>query len=170
MDLRVEIIPPSNIIEDYPPTLNVEEIPAYLSQKKMANIHYDKPLDNKIILTSDTIVLLDGTPLGKPQDEMQARQMLSDLSGKQHSVISACCLKSTNGIQTISDKTLVWFAPLAEKEINYYVLRYQPFDKAGSYGIQEWIGLIGVERIEGSFYNVMGLPCHKLHRAIRNLI
>ncbi|MDR0790477.1 MAG: Maf family nucleotide pyrophosphatase [Bacteroidales bacterium] len=170
MDFRLETISPSDSNEDYPADLPFEQIPIYLAQKKMHSLHYQKPLHNKVLLTADTIVFLNGKPLGKPQNESQARQMLNDLSDNEHLVITGCCLKTDKAEYSFSDRSLVAFAPLTEEEISYYISKHRPFDKAGSYGIQDWIGLTGIERIEGSYYNVMGLPCQKVYQTIRNMV
>ena len=170
MNFHLETVSSAVDNEDYPDDLSFEQIPIYLAQKKMRALHYEKPLQNKVLLTADTVVFLNGQPLGKPQNENQARQMLNELSANEHSVITGCCLKTDKEEQSFSDLSLVTFSPLKEEEISYYISKYQPLDKAGSYGIQDWIGLIGIERIEGSYYNVMGLPCHKVYRTIQNMV
>ena len=147
LDYEVRTLP--GIDESYPDTLQGEEIPVYISSKK-ASAYLDALKDNELLITADTIVWLDGRVLGKPADEDEARQMLRDLSGKTHQVITG-----------------VTFASLTEEEISYYVTHYHPMDKAGSYGVQEWIGFIGVERIEGSYFNVMGLPVQRLYRELK---
>ena len=119
-----------------------------------------------LLITSDTIVWLDNKALGKPKDTKDAFRILQALSGKKHQVITSVSLKGTNFQTIFNDTTNVYFKELTVDEINYYIENHQPFDKAGSYGIQEWIGFIGIERIEGSYYNVMGLPVQKLYKEL----
>ena len=154
------------IDESYPDTLQGEEIPVYISSKK-ASAYLDTLKDNELLITADTIVWLDGRVLGKPADEKEACQMLRDLSGKNHQVITGVTLATTTFQKSFASVSQVTFAPLSEEEISYYVNHYHPMDKAGSYGVQEWIGFIGVERIEGSYFNVMGLPVQRLYRELK---
>ncbi len=142
--------------------LEKEEIAMYLADKKAQAYKYLLK-DNRIIIAADTIVWLDGEVLGKPRDKEEAIDMLKKLSGKKHSVITGISLKSEKKQHNFFCLTDVWFNKLSDKEINFYVDKYKPFDKAGAYGIQEWIGLIAVERIEGSYFNVVGLPVQKLY-------
>jgi septum formation protein len=121
-----------------------------------------------LVITADTIVAVDNMILGKPQDDADAFQMLRTLSGRSHLVVTGVCLRSKNNMRSFSAITKVKFKELTDYEINYYIDNYQPFDKAGAYGIQEWIGKIGVEYIEGSFYNVMGLPMQQLYEELCN--
>lgn len=125
--------------------------------------------DNQILVTADTVVLLDGKLLAKPADADEARIMLSALSGQTHQVITGVCLRTPDQQVSFSDTTEVVFKKLLPEEIDYYISVHQPFDKAGSYGVQEYIGYIGVERLSGSFYNVMGLPMHRLYEELRKL-
>lgn len=156
------IIEKIKIDEDYPKDLIAEEIPQYLAEKKANS--YNKPLlDKQILIACDTVVIVEDKILGKPKDFLMAQQMLSSLSNKWHKVVSGCCIKTKDKNLSFKEKTLVKFKRLSEEEINYYINKYSPFDKAGSYGIQEWIGEIGIERIEGDFYNVMGLPTQRLY-------
>lgn len=151
-----------NFDENYPNSLEKEEITMYLSDKKsFAYKHLIK--ENRVLITADTIVWVDGTVLGKPKNKSEAVEMLNILSGKNHSVITGITLKTTTKHHTFFCLTEVWFKNLSNKEINYYINNFKPFDKAGAYGIQEWIGLIAVEKIEGSYYNVVGLPIQKLY-------
>ena len=155
--------------EHYPATLPAEEVPAYLSRLKSEA--YPTPLAaNDILLTADTVVILEGEVLGKPKDREDALRMVARLAGNRHTVITGVTLRSASRSHTFSTASDVWFRPLSEEEIAYYVDTYRPFDKAGSYGIQEWIGYVGIERIDGSFYNVMGLPIQRLYVELEKFI
>lgn len=167
LDYEVRTLP--GIDESYPDTLQGEEIPVYISSKK-ASAYLDALKDNELLITADTIVWLDGCVLGKPADEDEARQMLRDLSGKTHQVITGVTLATTTFQKSFASVSQVTFASLTEEEISYYVTHYHPMDKAGSYGVQEWIGFIGVERIEGSYFNVMGLPVQRLYNELKKLV
>lgn len=166
LGLDYEVRTLHGIDESYPDTLQGEEIPVYISSKK-ASAYLDALKDNELLITADTIVWLDGRVLGKPADEDEARQMLRDLSGKTHQVITGVTLATTTFQKSFASVSQVTFASLTEEEISYYVSHYHPMDKAGSYGVQEWIGFIGVERIEGSYFNVMGLPVQRLYRELK---
>lgn len=159
----------TDISETYPPNLTMEEIPVYLAEKK-ANAYKEVLGEKEILLCSDTIVFIDGKVLGKPQNKEQAIYMLKNLSNKKHYVISGCYLKNKTKALSFYEKTAVFFKNLSLQDIDYYVENYKPMDKAGSYGIQEWIGMIGIEKIEGNFYNVMGLPTVSLFENIQKLI
>ncbi len=153
--------------EIYPSDLKGSEITDFLAKLKAEP--FVGELNNKdILITSDTIVWLDQKAIGKPKNKEQAKEMLFLLSGKTHEVISSICLSSKNKQKIFSDITQVKFKELSTEEIDYYIDKYKPFDKAGSYGIQEWIGFIGIERIEGSYFNVMGFPVHKFYKEIMN--
>lgn len=155
--------------EHYPATLAAEEVPAYLSRLKSEAS--PTPLaENDILLTADTVVILDGEVLGKPKDREDALRMVARLAGNRHTVVTGVTLRTSERIETFSAESDVWFRPLSEEEIAYYVDTYHPFDKAGSYGIQEWIGYVGIERIDGSFYNVMGLPIQRLYVELEKFI
>lgn len=147
--------------EIYPKTLNVEDIPMYLAHKKALDVALDYP--NRTILAADTMVLLNGQILGKPTDRADAKNMLTALSGQTHSVITGVCLWEKSGIVQFADSTDVEFYTIEEHEIDYYLDRFQPYDKAGSYAIQEWIGAVAIASIRGCFYNVMGLPISKVY-------
>jgi len=156
------------IEEVYPKELKGIEITDFLADLK------SKPFDsslveNDLLITSDTIVWLENKALGKPKNTEDAVVMLQKLSGKKHQVITSISIKSKKFQRIINDTTDVYFKELTHQEIDYYVKKHQPFDKAGGYGIQEWIGFIGVERIEGSYFNVMGLPVHKLYKELMQL-
>ena len=140
-------------------------MPVYLSRLKSDG--YPKPLaENEILLTADTVVIIDNEILGKPTDEADARAMLSRLSGRAHRVTTGVTLRSSSRTESFAVQSDVYFRALTEEEISYYVERFRPMDKAGSYGIQEWIGYVGIERIDGSFYNVMGLPVQRVYAAL----
>jgi len=128
---------------------------------------FDNQVDNKIILTADTIVLLNKKILGKPKDLFQAKEMLYAMSGNVHRVVSGVCIATQKNILTFSDHTDVHFKTLTGTEIDFYLDQYKPLDKAGAYGIQEWIGMIGIEKIVGSYYNVMGLPIHLVYKHLQ---
>jgi len=157
-----------DIKEVFPDNIPVSEVAEYISNQKIAGYPENKIKDNSLIITADTIVTIDKIILGKPDNEKDAFQMLQMLSGRSHEVITGVSIKSLKHSSSFSSSTTVKFKNLTEQEINYYINQYQPFDKAGAYGIQEWIGKIGVESIEGSFYNVMGLPIQKLYLELCN--
>ena len=161
LDIPFEIAETREVEERYPDGMPKEEVPEYLSRLK-AEAYRDFLKEGDILITADTVVLLEGEIIGKPRSPEDAKTMLSKLSGKVHRVITGVSLTSQNKSESFSVKTDVKFAPLTSEEINYYVNKYRPLDKAGAYGIQEWIGLVGIEKIEGDFYNVMGLPVHRL--------
>ncbi|GAB1445097.1 Maf-like protein [Flammeovirgaceae bacterium] len=148
--------------ESFPFSMPVHEVPRYLAEKKAKSIEY-KLKGNEVILTSDTVVIIDGQILNKPKDRDEAITMLSQLSGKTHTVITAVCLLSKSKVDCFDDSTKVTFKELSENEITYYVDHYKPFDKAGAYGAQDWIGMVGINKIDGSYFTVMGLPMHKVY-------
>ena len=165
-DLGVEFeIRTKEVEEVYPDHLKKEEVALYLSKLK-ANAFSSCQNDNEIIITSDTIVCLEDRIIGKPKDREDAFHMLSDLSGKMHEVITAVTLLANEKQQSFYVVTEVYFKVLSNYEIDYYINTFQPFDKAGSYGIQEWMGYIGIEKIVGSYFNVMGLPLKELYEAL----
>ncbi|WP_303917379.1 Maf-like protein [Draconibacterium sediminis] len=155
-----------DVNENYPPEISPDQIPGYLAEKK-AKAFSNELNNNDLLITADTIVVLNGKVLEKPEDYDHAYKMLLELSGKMHEVITGVCLSSTKKSVVFSSLTNVQFKKLSEAEIDYYISNYKPFDKAGAYGIQEWIGAIGISHIEGSFYNVMGLPLQKLYEEIQ---
>lgn len=166
LDIPVELVDPPDSDESFPPEMNPFEVPEYLARKKAECI--DEILDdNSILVTADTIVLCDGKIINKPANFKDAQRMLQSISDNKHTVITGVCLKSNRKEKSFSSLTEVYFTKLAPSEIEYYLNKYKPFDKAGAYGIQEWIGYVGVDRIEGSFYNVMGLPLHKLYSELK---
>ncbi len=152
--------------ENYPASLTREEIPVFLSQLK-AKVFQPELKNCELLITADTIVWLDGEVLGKPKNYDDAWKMLQKLSGKKHQVISGVSLTSSKKQTSFYDISNVCFKKLQDKEIEFYLKTCKPYDKAGSYGIQEWIGTIGITSIEGSFYNVMGLPIQKLYEEIQ---
>lgn len=168
LGIKYEVKTLPGIEENYPDTLKAEEIPLYISCEKAAayrNIMHP----DELIITADTIVWLDGVVMGKPHNEDDARQMLWKLSGKTHQVITGVCLTTARTQRSFSAVTEVTFAELSDEEIDYYIRVYKPMDKAGSYGIQEWIGFIGVCGISGSYFNVMGLPVQCLYTELKKL-
>lgn len=155
------------IDERYPDTLQGEEIPIYISALK-AKAYMPTLADDELLITADTVVMLEGRVLGKPHNRDEAIQMLTDLSGKTHEVITGVTLSTTERHHSFASVSKVTFAQLRQEDILHYVDHYHPFDKAGAYGIQEWIGFIGVTRIEGSYFNVMGLPVQRLYEELRS--
>lgn len=158
-----------DVEEIYPAELPAEQVAEYLSQLK-SNGYAEQLTDNEILITADTVVLLGDKILGKPTDEANSREMLVSLSGREQSVVTGVTIRSAHSTKSFSTTTKVRFAPLSAEQINYYVEHYKPFDKAGSYGIQEWIGYVGIESIEGSFYNVMGLPIQRLYSELTEFV
>jgi septum formation protein len=156
-----------DIDESFPADMLHEDVPSYLARKKaraLLPLHPDK-----IILASDTVVILKHKILNKPQDRNEAIEMLSALSGHTHVVITAVCLLSTNKEECFDDRTEVTFRKISRQEIEFYVDNYKPFDKAGSYGAQDWIGLTAIEKINGSYFTVMGLPMHRVYERLKLL-
>ena len=154
--------------EIFPETLKAEEITNYLSILK-ANAFEGELQDNDLLITSDTIVWHKNCPLGKPKDAQEAFEILKSLSNNTHEVITSVCFKTKNKTEVISETTKVTFNALSDEAIQYYLDNYQPFDKAGAYGIQEWIGFIGVSKIEESYTNVMGMPTDKVFDYLNKL-
>lgn len=150
------------INEDFPTEILPTNVPEYLAHKKAKA--YQKESETHIVLTSDTVVIIDNQILGKPYSHHEAIQMLKKLSGNKHTVITGVCLAHKNEYITFSDAVDVYFSHLTDSEIDYYINKSKPFDKAGAYGIQEWIGMAGIEKIVGSFYTVMGLPAHLVYK------
>ena len=163
VNYEVRILP--DVDESYPDTLQGEEIPLYIAKEK-ADAYIPMMQPDELIITADTIVWLDGKVLGKPRDREDALQMLRTMSGRTHKVFTGVCITTTDWQRSFTAQTEVRFATLSEDEIIYYVDNFKPMDKAGAYGVQEWIGFIGVENISGSYYNIMGLPVLKLFREL----
>lgn len=164
LDYRIEV---KTVVETYSPNLKHSEITDYLSQLK-ASV-FTNLNENELLITSDTIVWHNEKALGKPQNFDDAKQMLQELSGKKHEVITSICFTSKQFQKTVHDVTQVWFKHLTNEEIEFYINTYKPFDKAGSYGIQEWIGYIGIEKIEGCYFNVMGLPTRLVYKTLTEI-
>lgn len=162
IDFETEI---HEVDEVFPEGLPMEEIPQYLARLK-AEPFVGSMSDNDLVITSDTIVYVEGEVLGKPADYDEAVEMMYKLSGRRHEVVTGVCLTSKNKQISFASVTDVFFKKLSLKEIDYYITHYKPYDKAGAYGIQEWIGYIGIERIEGSYFNVMGLPVQHLYEEL----
>lgn len=161
---NVKVIP--GLEENYPETLDPQEIPVFLSKQK-AEAYLSSLDDTMLLITADTIVWNGNAVIGKPKNRAEAIQMLRSLSGHEHHVVTGVCLTTTKKQLTFSVISSVRFASLNDEEIIYYVDKYKPFDKAGAYGIQEWVGYVGVESISGSFYNVMGLPVQRLYQELK---
>ncbi|MDR0364805.1 MAG: Maf family protein [Bacteroidales bacterium] len=155
--------------ERYPPNIPYYKIAEYISEQKASACPKENLADNFILITADTTVCIDNDILGKPKDETKAIEMLRQLSGKKHEVITGVSLLTKSLRKTFSVKTDVYFKSLSEKEIEFYVKNYWPLDKAGAYGIQEWIGFAGITRIDGSYFNVMGLPVQRLYEELSML-
>lgn len=167
-DLNVDFtIRLKEVDEVYPEHLSGSEITNYLAELKANAFKNDLNADD-LLITADTIVLLNGEVLGKPKDTKDAIKMLNKLSGKSHQVASSISLTTISKQKTFSDLTTVHFKELLPEEITFYVENYQPYDKAGAYGIQEWLGFIAIDKLEGSYYNVMGFPVHKFYKEILN--
>ncbi len=149
------------VYESFSDNMPVREVAQYLAEKKSAA--FGQLAEKELLITSDTTVVLDDEIMNKPADRSEALEMIGKLSGQMHEVVSGVCLRTTHQLITFSETTRGYFKDLSQAEMEHYVDQYQPYDKAGAYGIQEWIGMIGVEKIEGDYYNVMGLPVHQLY-------
>lgn len=158
LDFEIRLKP---VEEVYPPNLKASEITDFLAELKASEFSDLK--NNEILITSDTIVWHEGKALGKPANAKEAFDMIQSLSGKTHEVITSVFFKTKNHSKTVNSTTKVGFKNFSEEEINYYINNFKPFDKAGAYGIQEWIGLIGISHIKGSYFNVVGLPTHLVY-------
>lgn len=165
LNFRVE---PINADESFPGNLQGEQIAKYLCEKK-ATAYPGALKDDELLITADTIVWINDIVLNKPADEFEAKQMLQLLSGKMHRVFTGVCLKTAKTQTSFTDETKVYFKHFSEAELDYYIKTCKPFDKAGSYGAQDWLGLVGVEKIEGSYFNVMGLPVHRVYEELLKL-
>ena len=163
VDYEVRTLP--DVDESYPETLQGADIPLYIAKEK-ADAYVAMMQPGELMITADTIVWLDDKVLGKPWDREDALQMLRTMSERTHEVFTGVCITTTDWQRSFTAQTEVRFATLSEEEIAYYVDNFQPMDKAGAYGVQEWIGFIGVENISGSYYNIMGLPVQKLYREL----
>lgn len=157
-----------NVNEEYPSDLQGEAIPNFIAHQK-ADAYRKFITGNELVITADTIVWIDGEALGKPADEEEAKVMLHKLSGHTHQVITAVCITTAAFQKSFTVTSEVTFSPLDNQEIDYYVNRYLPLDKAGAYGVQEWIGFVAVRDIKGSYYNVMGLPVQRLYTELKKI-
>lgn len=166
MDVDFEIVL-KEVDESYPDDLTPEEIAVYIAEKKARA--YDGTIGNEVVLTADTIVAIDGLILGKPENEAHAIEMLQRLSGRVHKVVTGVCILYKGKYNLFHDVSEVFFRKLTDEEITTYVQKYKPMDKAGSYGIQEWVGITAIERIEGSYTNVVGLPTEKVYQQLKRL-
>jgi len=164
--VKIDVRP---VDEIFPKHLKKEEITDFLSVLK-AEVFMNDLTENQILITSDTIVYNEGEALGKPKDHSEAVKMIRSLSGKDHEVITSVCFTTKNSQRVLNHTTRVYFSALSTEEIEYYVTNFKPFDKAGGYAIQEWIGLIGIEKIEGSYFNVVGLPTYEVYKTIKEML
>lgn len=169
LGIEYEIMVNNQLEETYPPGLTREEIPVYLAKLKSRTLMTEVP-PQTLLITADTIVWLDGRVINKPRDREDAVSILNRLSGNMHEVLTGVCLRTEEKMHAFHASSLVWFARLDSEEIEYYIDQYKPFDKAGAYGVQEWIGYIGIEKIEGSYFNVMGLPIQKVYHELKQLL
>lgn len=169
MGIEFKAIKIKDVDESYPADMLATEVPLYLSKLK-SDTYRDELHDGEILITADTVVISDGMILGKPKDENEAIEMLRALSNRSHDVVTGVTLATKQKTHSFAELTKVFFANLTEDEIAHYVETYRPLDKAGAYGIQEWIGMIGVDGIDGCFYNVMGLPTARLYRELCDFV
>ena len=166
LDIKYRVAALPDIDESYPEELSCDLVAEYISQKK-ALAYSQLMKEDSLIITADTVVVCENDVLGKPADSDDAKRMLRQLSGKTHKVITGVTIRTVKEDHSFSSISLVTFAELSDSEIDYYIEKYKPFDKAGSYGVQEWIGYIGVEKIEGSYFNVMGLPIQRVYSILK---
>lgn len=169
MGLNFEVVG-RKVKEVFPPNYNPEQVALHLARLKADAFTSEELKPNKILITADTVVAIDDKILGKPISKANAIETLQRLSGRSHEVITGICLRSSNKMLSFASTTKVYFKELTIGEIEYYISTYFPFDKAGAYGIQEWIGHVAIERIEGSYFNVMGLPTHALYEELSNFL
>lgn len=169
LDIDFVVDTRNNFEEIFSPDTEHERIPEVLSEGKSFGFHRDLASD-EILITSDTLVLCEDKVMGKPHSREEAVEMLQLLSGKSHKVITAVTVRDSKRHQTLRDTSIVHFKHLSNSEIDYYIDNFKPFDKAGAYGIQEWIGYIGIERIEGSYFTIMGLPVHQVYQQLTEFI
>ncbi|WP_061868733.1 Maf-like protein [Prevotella intermedia] len=161
LDIAFDVRVQPDIAEDYPANTAPADVAAYISREK-ANAYKDTIAENELVITADTVVIVGNEILGKPHDDAEAKEMLHKISGRKHQVVTGVCLTTKEKQRCFSVSTDVTFKNLKEEEIDYYIETYSPLDKAGAYGIQEWIGYIGVTALEGSYFNVMGLPVQRI--------
>lgn len=174
VNFSVKTLP--DVDESFPDTLKGEEIPLFIARKKadaykvlFSSVTSNEVEEPLLVITADTIVWIEDEVLGKPANATEARAMLSKLSGKKHQVITGVCLTTASWQKSFAAVSEVQFSSLTEEEMDYYIQNYCPYDKAGAYGVQEWIGFIGVESIQGSYFNVMGLPIQRLYRELKTI-
>ena len=174
VNFSVKTLP--DVDESFPDALKGEEIPLFIARKKadaykvlFSSVNSNEVEEPLLVITADTIVWLEDEVLGKPANATEARAMLSKLSGKKHQVITGVCLTTASWQKSFAAVSEVQFSSLTEEEMDYYIQNYCPYDKAGAYGVQEWIGFIGVESIQGSYFNVMGLPIQRLYRELKTI-
>jgi septum formation protein len=165
LGLEFEIMP-THVEEVYPEGMSPAEIAIFLAELKAASFDASRLRENSIVIAADTLVCIDDEILGKPGNHSEAVSMLKKLSGSRHTVITAVCLKSRKKQKTFHVVSDVYFRDLSREEIDYYIENFRPFDKAGGYGIQEWIGYVGISKIEGSYFNIMGLPVKELYEEL----
>lgn len=168
MGVEFDVVTKPGVSEDYPEALNAKDVPEFIAREKAAAYLADLK-DGDILITADTVVVVDKRILGKPKDEDDARKMLKELSGRDHRVITGVAIATKAGVSSFSVKTKVTFRTLSADVIDHYVREFNPVDKAGAYGIQEWIGLVGIDYIEGSYQNVMGLPTQRLYAELASI-
>ena len=168
LDVEFEVRALPDVDESFPPELQGGDIPLHISKKK-ADAYRPAMAADELVITADTIVWLDGVALGKPVDEADARRMLRNMSGKTHSVFTGVAITTKDSQRCFVAQSDVTFAQLTDDEIDYYIAKYRPMDKAGSYGAQEWIGYIGMSNIVGSYFNVMGLPVQRLYSELKEI-
>ena len=161
LDIAFDVRVQPDIAEDYPADTAPADVAGYISREK-ADAYKDTIAENELVITADTVVIVENEILGKPHDDAEAKEMLHKISGRKHQVVTGVCLTTTEKQRCFSVSTDVTFKNLKEEEIDYYIETYSPLDKAGAYGIQEWIGYIGVTALEGSYFNVMGLPVQRI--------
>lgn len=161
MGVEFDVVTKPGVSEEYPESLSVKDVPEFIAREK-ASAYLSDLKEGDILITADTVVVMDKQILGKPKDEADARKMLKLLSGRDHRVITGVAIATKAGVSSFAVKTKVTFRTLSPETIDHYVAQFKPLDKAGAYGIQEWIGLVGIDYIEGSYQNVMGLPTQRL--------
>ena len=167
LDVEFTVDTGNTFEESVPEGSAPEEVPLLMSRGKSHGFH--RPLEeDELLITSDTVVIVDSRVLGKPHTREEAVHMLRELSGREHRVVSAVTFRTPEREKSVTDETVVFVAPLDDDEINYYIDKYRPFDKAGGYGIQEWLGYASIGRIEGSYYNVMGFPVHRVWELLQD--
>lgn len=165
LGLHFEVLVRKGVSEDYPAELSASDVAQYIAEEKMS-AYTDLLADDTIVITADTVVICEGEIMGKPSSASEAVAMLRKLSGKTHQVTTGVCIATQGKSKSFHVTTDVTFKELTDNEIDYYISNYKPFDKAGAYGIQEWIGYIGVTRLEGSYFNVMGLPVQRIYETL----